>query len=108
MQKELTKFSQRVLKLIKTIPKGKVATYGQIAKLAGKPGAARAVAWLLHSCSKSHRLPWHRVLNSKGGISFSVYSLNYILQKNLLEKERIVFVDGRLNLKKYLFKKTRP
>ncbi|MFX1494230.1 MAG: MGMT family protein, partial [Promethearchaeota archaeon] len=59
-------FSQNIRELIKQIPYGRIATYGQIAAFAGNPRAARQVAWILHSCSKKDNLPWHRVINSKG------------------------------------------
>jgi methylated-DNA-protein-cysteine methyltransferase-like protein len=100
-----TEFSKRVLKVIKSIPEGKVATYGLIARLAGNPHGSRGVAWLLHSCSKSHKLPWQRVLSSKGKISFPEASVSYTLQKQLLQSEGIVFENGRIDLKKYLWKK---
>lgn len=87
-------FSEKVLKLIKKIPAGKVATYGQIAALAGKPQGSRAVAWLLHSCSESHALPWQRVLNSKGKISFPAGTKLYRRQKKLLVTEGVLFGDG--------------
>ncbi|MHA1457965.1 MAG: MGMT family protein [Promethearchaeota archaeon] len=60
-----SEFTQEVIKIIKNIPKGKVLTYGMIAKLAGNPRAARQVSWILHSSSKKYDLPWHRVINSK-------------------------------------------
>ncbi|MFV8257198.1 MGMT family protein [Bdellovibrio bacteriovorus] len=87
-------FSERVLKLIKMIPEGKVATYGQIAALAGKPQGSRGVAWLLHSCSESHKLPWQRVLNSKGKISFPPGTKSYRQQKKLLTSEGVRFGAG--------------
>lgn len=87
-------FSEKVLKLIKKIPAGKVATYGQIAALAGKPQGSRGVAWLLHSCSESHDLPWQRVLNSKGKISFPPGTKSYRQQKKLLVSEGVQFGDG--------------
>ncbi len=98
-----TEFSQEVLKLIKAIPKGKVATYGYIARLAGHPRGARAVGWLLHSCTMSHNLPWQRVLKSGGELSFPANSPNYFQQKKLLEKEGIIVLNGRVDLKKYLW-----
>lgn len=64
-----TLFYQRVGCIIRRIPEGKVATYGQIAALAGNHRAARQVAWILHSSSKKENLPWHRVVNSQEGIS---------------------------------------
>jgi methylated-DNA-protein-cysteine methyltransferase-like protein len=77
-----TEFSNNVLKLIKSIPKGKVATYGLIAQLAGNPRGARGVGWILHSCTKSHQLPWQRVIKANGKLSFPVLSTTYNLQKN--------------------------
>lgn len=100
------KFSQAVIAAIKKIPKGKVATYGQIAKIAGKPQGSRGVAWILNSCSKSHALPWHRVINSQGKISFPSKSKNYVMQKKLLKQEGIEFsVGDRIRLSEYLWSK---
>lgn len=101
-----TDFSKKVISFIKKIPKGKVATYGQIAKLAGKPQGSRGVAWILHSCSKSHALPWQRVLNSKGKISFPPTTASYVRQKRLLQKEGIEFGEqGQIDLKKFQWNK---
>ena len=101
----LTEFSKKVIQTIKKIPKGKVATYGQIARIAGKEHASRGVAWILNSSSKKYQLPWHRVLNSKGHISFPVMTANHVRQKNLLIKEGIVFSDsGSIDLKKFQWK----
>lgn len=97
-----TDFSKKVIAAIKKIPKGKVATYGQIAKLAGKPQGSRGVAWLLNSSSQAHGLPWQRVINSQGKISFPLYSDGYLRQRGLLEREGVEFVDsGAVDLKKY-------
>ena len=97
-------FTEKIIQIIKNIPKGKVLTYGFIAKLAGNPRAARQVSWTLHSSSKKYNLPWHRVINSKGIIAFkSIEDRNY--QKNLLEQEGITFSDEfSVDLKKYLWK----
>jgi methylated-DNA-protein-cysteine methyltransferase-like protein len=62
-------FEGRVKSVIKAIPRGKVATYAQVAALAGNHLAARQVVRVLHSSSEKDRLPWHRVINSRGGIS---------------------------------------
>ena len=64
-------FTKRVIQYIQQIPEGKVATYGQIAKLAGNPRAARQVARILHTMSEKHQLPWHRVINAKGKITIA-------------------------------------
>lgn len=91
---------------INKIPEGKVATYKQIAELAGKPQGSRGVAWILHSCSTTYKLPWHRVLNSKGKISFDPRSHNFRKQKKKLESEGVVFgAQGQLSLAKFQWKK---
>jgi methylated-DNA-protein-cysteine methyltransferase-like protein len=91
MKKADTKgFYDRVRLLIKSIPNGRVSTYGQIAAYAGNRRAARQVAWVLHSCSSSDGLPWHRVINRKGKISLK-RGYGYELQKTLLESEGIKF-----------------
>jgi methylated-DNA-protein-cysteine methyltransferase-like protein len=97
-------FSQNVKNIIKKIPKGKVATYGQIATYSGNPRASRQVAWILHSSSRKDNLPWHRVVNSKGRISLP-HNGGYETQKGLLEKEGIVFsTNDRINFDIYLWK----
>lgn len=58
----------RILAVVARIPRGRVATYGQVARLAGMPGAARAVGWAL-AALPDDTLPWHRVINAQGGIS---------------------------------------
>jgi methylated-DNA-protein-cysteine methyltransferase-like protein len=100
-----TEFSTQVIQLIRSIPKGKVATYGQIAQLAGKPQGSRGVAWLLNSSSSAHKLPWYRVLNSKGKISFSPGSASHKKQKRLLQSEGVIFVEDQIDLKKFGWKR---
>jgi methylated-DNA-protein-cysteine methyltransferase-like protein len=96
-------FHQRAIEIIKQIPEGKVATYGQIAAYAGNPRGARQVAYILHSSSRKENLPWHRVVNSKGGISLKPGS-GYGLQKKLLEKEGIIFDKNNcIDLKRFLW-----
>ncbi len=99
-------FSKKVIQLIQAIPKGKIATYGQIAKLAGKPQGSRGVSWILHSSSKAHNLPWQRVLNSKGMISFPMDSAEFKRQKQLLVKEGIDFNEAdQIDLKKFQWRR---
>lgn len=101
-----TEFSKKVVSLIKKIPKGKVATYSQIAKLAGNPNGTRGVVWILHSSSALLDLPWHRVINAKGKISFPEMSEHWIRQKAILSKEGIEFGAGEvIDLKIYQWKK---
>ena len=96
-------FTERLKALIKQIPIGKVATYGQIALYAGNPRASRQVAWVLHSSSRKDNLPWHRVINSKGRISLPK-DRGYDLQKKLLENEGVVFdEDDFIDLDEYIW-----
>jgi methylated-DNA-protein-cysteine methyltransferase-like protein len=98
-----SEFTQEVIKIIKSIPKGKVLTYGIIAKLAGNSRAARQVSWILHSSTKKYDLPWHRVINSKGKIVLSADEDRYY-QKNLLIEEGIQFKsEFGIDLQKYLW-----
>jgi methylated-DNA-protein-cysteine methyltransferase-like protein len=86
-------FTHAVIDVIRKIPKGKVATYGQVAALAGNPRAARQVVRVLHTCTDKHRLPWHRVLNSEGRIALKP-GFGYEIQKGLLQQEGVEFRDN--------------
>lgn len=86
----MKEFTLAVIEVIRSIPRGKVLTYGQVAELAGNPRAARQVSRILHSCSAKYNLPWHRVINSSGKISF-VEKYSHNQQKLLLEKEGVKF-----------------
>ena len=83
-------FTQRVKEVIRKIPRGKVATYGQIAAYAGSPRAVRQVVWILNSSSRKDKLPWHRVINRNGKISLKP-NHGYEIQKMLLRKEGVKF-----------------
>jgi len=78
-------FTEEVIKIIKEIPPGRVMTYGQVARSAGSPRAARQVVRVLHSMSRKHDLPWHRVVNAKGGIA--------IPKESAAEEQRIQLED---------------
>lgn len=96
-------FSKRVKDAIKRIPEGKVATYGQIASVAGNYRAARQVAWVLHSSSQKDNLPWHRVINGKGEISLKPGD-GFEEQKRRLQNEGVVFdKKNRINLECFLW-----
>ena len=98
---EFMSFHQKVINIIKSIPKGKVAPYGQIAAMAGDPRGARMVVRVLHTSTKKENLPWHRVVNSEGGISLKPGS-GYEVQKELLKKEGIIFKDDdSIDLKRF-------
>ena len=93
-----------VWQLIKKIPRGKVATYGQIARLAGIEGQARFVGYALHGLPNNSGIPWHRVINSQGKISLP--GLSARRQQRLLESEKIMFNQaGKIDLKKFQWKK---
>jgi len=96
-----TPFTRTAKELIRRIPRGRVATYGQIAGLAGRERAARGVAWILHSSSDAAGLPWHRVINGRGGISLG-RGRGFELQKKRLAAEGVeVGRGGRIDLKRY-------
>jgi methylated-DNA-protein-cysteine methyltransferase-like protein len=102
----MNEFSKNVIELIKKIPRGKVATYGQIAILAKNPRGARAVSWLLHSSTDLHKLPWQRVISAKGKIAFPAGTPAHLRQKECLQKEGvIVSTQGNIDLAKYGWKK---
>jgi methylated-DNA-protein-cysteine methyltransferase related protein len=99
----LTRFTERVLEIIAHIPSGKVMTYGQIARIAGSPRGARQVVRILHSMSQKYKLPWHRVINSKGQIGIKEEEL-FLVQKLSLESEGIIFTGQNcINLEKYQY-----
>ncbi|WP_277584832.1 MGMT family protein [Psychrobacillus antarcticus] len=96
-------FTERVIQIIKSIPSGKVMTYGQIAKVAGSPRGARQVVRVLHSMSAKYNLPWHRVINAKGEIVIADEESAYS-QKAILEAEGVQFLTGdRVDLRKSLY-----
>ncbi len=104
----MSPFAEKVIQEVRRIPSGRVATYKQIAELAGKPHASRGVSWILNSCSKSHKLPWHRVLSSQGRLSFAQRSLSFRLQKSLLQREGVeMTAEGKLDLKQYQWSKAK-
>lgn len=82
-------FKEQVIKKIKLIPPGKVATYGQIAALAGSPRAALMVGRILRYSSENEQLPWQRVINSKGRISIINLAYPAELQAKLLQEEGV-------------------
>lgn len=90
----------RIYNVVKQIPPGKVATYGQIADLAGLYGKARLVGYALFRVKIDDDIPWHRVVNAKGEISYSFQRRGGdYLQKVLLEEEGIEFKsNGKINL----------
>jgi methylated-DNA-protein-cysteine methyltransferase-like protein len=93
-------FFEQVYQIVCCIPPGKVATYGQIARLAGIPRAARTVGWALHSLPEDRDVPWQRVVNAQGTISLDARGPGGAIQRVLLEEEGIAFDEhGRIDLK---------
>ena len=91
----------RVWTVLSLIPEGKVVTYGQLAELSGAPRAARVVGNILRQLPAGSSLPWHRVINSKGHISFPEGSSQHAKQRARLEEEGITLLDGKINLSLY-------
>jgi len=96
---------KRIYAIVKKIPAGKVATYGQIAALAGMPRNARQVGYALHHLPENSGIPWQRVINAKGEVSRRTWSENHLLQRILLEAEGVEFDDaGRVVLARFRWK----
>lgn len=96
----------KIYRVVMKIPEGKVATYGQIARIAGFPGRARQVGYALHALPENSGVPWFRVVNSKGEVSFPLNSEGYTMQLGILEAEGIIFSPGgKIDLKKFQWKK---
>ena len=91
----------RIYAAVRRIPRGRVATYGQIAELAGFEGHARQVGYALHHLPERSDVPWHRVVNARGEVSPRSSGDSHELQRMLLEGEGIVFDGDRLSLKQY-------
>ena len=99
-------FTRQAIAYISRIPRGKVATYGLIATLAGSPRGARQVVRILNVYSEKMNLPWHRVINREGRISLPS-GRGYEMQKSLLEDEGVEFDrHDVIDLKRFLWKVT--
>lgn len=97
-------FKEKVYNAVKTIPQGKVASYGQIALMIGIPRAARQVGWILAKVTEEQQIPWWRIINNKGYISIKNNEYSAIEQKKRLEKENIkVTPDYQIDMKIYRY-----
>ncbi len=92
---------ESILAAVRRIPRGKVCTYGNVAEVAGLPRRARLVGTVLRQTPSARGLPWYRVINAGGRISFPTGSDAYARQRHKLETEGIVFVGGRVDLRRY-------
>jgi methylated-DNA-protein-cysteine methyltransferase related protein len=100
MSFDKTKANQ-IWQTILKVPKGKVASYGQIADLAGLPGRARLVGKVLGYAPNSLKVPWYRILRSNGQLAFTKGSLEAETQKGLLQDEGVVVLNNRVKLNKF-------
>lgn len=91
-------FKERVYKLVADIPKGKVATYGQIAKLAGSPGAARAVGSCMKNNKDTKKVPCHRVVASNGHLTGYSMGQGVSTKKTILKKEGVIIKGDKVDL----------
>ena len=96
---------EKIYRAVRRIPRGRVATYGDIAERAGLEGHARQVGYALHALPSGRRIPWHRVVNARGEISIRSGGDSHELQRMLLEAEGIEFdLRGRIDLRRYRVK----
>ncbi len=93
---------ERIYAVVRRIPRGRVASYGQVARLAGRPGAARQVGYALAALREDSGVPWQRVVNAQGGVSPRAEPGWEALQRRLLEAEGIRFdARGRTDLARF-------
>ena len=92
---------EQIYSVVRRIPRGRIATYGQVAEIAGLEGHARQVGYALHNLPENSDVPWHRVVNAKGEISPRSTDDSHELQRILLEAEGLVFDGPRVPLAKY-------
>ena len=93
--------ARRICETIREIPYGLVASYGQIAEIAGIPRGARQVGYTLRHLPEGHDVPWHRVVQSAGTIAFPVGSPQFEEQCRRLMAEAVSVVGGRVNMRRF-------
>ncbi|HKO60556.1 MAG TPA: MGMT family protein [Pyrinomonadaceae bacterium] len=94
-------YRERVYRVVRKIPSGKVMTYGQIAEILGEGYTPRTVGFVMHG--SDDKTPWHRVVNAQGGCSTGRIVIPHDKQQRMLEHEGVEFNDGRCGLKEYLW-----
>jgi O-6-methylguanine DNA methyltransferase len=97
-------FAEKVYEVTRQIPKGTVATYGQIARLVGKPKAARAVGYYMKKNPYAPKVPCHRVVSSDGDLTGYSLSGGIEAKRSLLKKEGVLFTNKKVNLLKSQWK----
>ena len=95
---------RRIWNIVSAIPEGRVASYGQIAELAGIKRGARLVGWALRMAPDDIELPWHRVLNAQGRIALPRNRAAYAEQIRRLEAESVAIIDDRVDLTRHLWR----
>ena len=106
MQDTLSPAAAAILRVVAKIPKGKVATYGQVAAIAGLPRRARLVGTTL-KVEDTRDVPWHRVLRADGRIAFPAGSEPFEQQRRRLEREGIAVKAGKVALDRYGWRRDR-
>ncbi len=96
-------FFETVYAIVKKIPRGKVATYGQIAKIMGAPKKAREVGWALHANKRCGEVPCHRVVDRAGNLAKGFAFGGEEAQKQMLKNEGVEVVDNRVDIKRYIW-----
>jgi methylated-DNA-protein-cysteine methyltransferase-like protein len=98
----------RIYDVVRRVPRGKVATYGQIATIAGLDGQARQVGYAMAAIGRASAVPWQRVINAQGRISMRGEGpAGSIIQQQLLEREGVIFDGGRVDLERFGWKPRR-
>lgn len=92
---------ERIYAVVRRIPRGRVASYGQVARLAGLPRHARLVGYAMHNLPAESRLPWHRVVTADGRIARRAIPENGRWQRELLEQEGITLVAGAVDVEQF-------
>ena len=101
MSRRLSDSYSRIYAVVRRIPRGRVATYGQVAAIAGLPNHARQVGYALHALPEGSDVPWQRVINARGEISPRASAGWEGLQRRLLEEEGVAFdAGGRVDLER--------
>lgn len=102
VSKDDNDYRERVFKIVRMIPRGRVMTYGQIAEILGEGYTPRTVGFVMHAAND--KTPWHRVINAQGGCSTRGLVLPHDKQQRMLEAEGVAFTKlGRCDLQTYLW-----